>query len=128
MKKMLQCSCSSLQDVVQRFYRPSESANQRLRLALSKGPNRVGVSLPSLEDGNRYSLGHNVFYSYVDSQTLDKVQKPSDSECYTSSSEAFIFYLSPLLFNTVLDEIYVALLMSALHPKHFHCSIYQPHV
>jgi hypothetical protein len=41
---------------------PLESANlsdpqvQCLRLALSKGPNRVGIFLPSPEDGNRSSF------------------------------------------------------------------------
>jgi hypothetical protein len=36
---------------------------QRLRLALSKGPNRVGVSppLPSLENGSRSSFRNVVF-------------------------------------------------------------------
>jgi hypothetical protein len=36
---------------------------QWFRLALSKGPNRVGVSLPSPEDGNRSSLRNVVFSS-----------------------------------------------------------------
>jgi hypothetical protein len=36
---------------------------QGLRLALSKGPNRVGVSLPSLEDGNRSGFRNVVFSS-----------------------------------------------------------------
>jgi hypothetical protein len=34
-----------------------------LRLALSKGLNRVGVSLPSSEDGNRFSFRNGVFSS-----------------------------------------------------------------
>jgi hypothetical protein len=37
---------------------------QGLRLAISKGPNRVGVSLPSPEEGNRLSFGNIVFYSF----------------------------------------------------------------
>jgi hypothetical protein len=37
---------------------------QQLRLALSKGPNRVGVSLPSPEDGNRCSFLHVAFSSF----------------------------------------------------------------
>jgi hypothetical protein len=44
------------------------------RLALSKGPNRVGVSLPSPEDGNRTCF-QNVFFSYFEFQTMDKVHK-----------------------------------------------------
>jgi hypothetical protein len=34
---------------------------QWLRLALSKGPNRIAVSLPSPENGNRYSFRNVVF-------------------------------------------------------------------
>jgi hypothetical protein len=36
---------------------------QWLRLALSEGPNRVGVSRLSPEDGNRFSFWNTVFYS-----------------------------------------------------------------
>jgi hypothetical protein len=49
-------------------------------LALSKGPKRAGVSLPSPEDGNTSSLRNVVFSSYLEFQTMDKVHKPSDSE------------------------------------------------
>jgi hypothetical protein len=35
---------------------------QWLNLALSKGPSRVGVSLPSPEDGNRSSFRNAVFF------------------------------------------------------------------
>jgi hypothetical protein len=38
-----------------------------LRLALSKGPNRVGVSFPSPEDGNRSSFRNVVFSSIQNS-------------------------------------------------------------
>jgi hypothetical protein len=41
---------------------------------LFKGPNRVGVSLTSPEDGNRSSF-RNVFSSYSEFLTIDKVQK-----------------------------------------------------
>jgi hypothetical protein len=51
------------------------------RLALSKGHNRVGVSLPSPEDGNRSSFRNVVFSSYLEFWTMHKAQKPSDSEC-----------------------------------------------
>jgi hypothetical protein len=37
---------------------------QRLRLTLSKGPIRVGVSLPSTEDGNGSSFPNVVFSSF----------------------------------------------------------------
>jgi hypothetical protein len=37
---------------------------QWLRLALSKGPNRVGVSLPSPKEGNTFSF-QNIVYSSI---------------------------------------------------------------
>jgi hypothetical protein len=46
-----------------------------LRLALSKGSNRVGVSLPSPEDGNRTSVRNGVFSSYLAFRTMEKVHK-----------------------------------------------------
>jgi hypothetical protein len=63
---------------------------QWLRLAPSKGPNRVGVSFPSVEDGN-ISLRNVVFYSYLEFRTMDKVRKPSDYDYRTPSSELFRF-------------------------------------
>jgi hypothetical protein len=62
---------------------------RRLMLDLSKGPIRVGVFLPLPEDGNRSSvqLPKRLFSSYLEFRTIGKVQKPSDSECYTPSSE-----------------------------------------
>jgi hypothetical protein len=45
----------------------------------SKGPNRLDNSLPSPEDGNRYSLRNVVFSSYLELRTMDKVHAPSDS-------------------------------------------------
>jgi hypothetical protein len=53
---------------------------QRLRLALSKSPNTVYVSLPSPEDVNGSSFRNVVFSSYLEFWTMDKVQKSSDSE------------------------------------------------
>jgi hypothetical protein len=55
------------------------------------GHNRIGVSLPSPEEGNRSSFRNVVFYSYLEFRTMNKVQKPSDSDCYTPSSEPFRF-------------------------------------
>jgi hypothetical protein len=52
---------------------------QRLKLVLSKVPNRVGVSLPSPEDGKRSSF-RNVFSTYFEFRTMDKSHKPGDSE------------------------------------------------
>jgi hypothetical protein len=53
------------------------------------GPNRVGVSLPSPEDGNRSSFLNVMFSGYLEFRTMHKVQKPGNSECYTASSEPF---------------------------------------
>jgi hypothetical protein len=39
-----------------RCWRRNESAMRLVEVSFSKGPNRVGVSLPSLEDGNRSSF------------------------------------------------------------------------
>jgi hypothetical protein len=49
-------------------------------LALSKRLNRIGVSLPSPEDGNRSSFLNVVFSRYLEFRTEDKAQKGSDSE------------------------------------------------
>jgi hypothetical protein len=54
---------------------------QYLRLALSKGPIRVGVSPPpSPEDGNRSSFRNVLFSNYLEFWMMDEVQKPIDSE------------------------------------------------
>jgi hypothetical protein len=53
---------------------------QWMRLALSNGPNRVGVSLSSPEDGNRSSFWNVVFSSYLKFRPIDQVQKLNDSE------------------------------------------------
>jgi hypothetical protein len=47
----------------------------------TSGTNRVGVSLPSLEEGNRYSFRNVVSSSYLEFRTRDTVQNPSDLEC-----------------------------------------------
>jgi hypothetical protein len=48
---------------------------QWLILALSKGPNRVCVSIASPEDGNRPSFRHVVFCSYLGFRTMENVHK-----------------------------------------------------
>jgi hypothetical protein len=50
------------------------------RSALSKGPNKVCVSIPLSENGNRSSYRNGVFSSYLEFRTLDKFHIPSDSE------------------------------------------------
>jgi hypothetical protein len=47
-------------------------------LALSKGPNRVGVSLISPDTDQ---VSEKFFSSYVEFRTMGKVQKPVDSDC-----------------------------------------------
>jgi hypothetical protein len=54
------------------------SAYQWLSLALSDGPNRVGVSLPSPEDRNRSSFRNIVICSHLEFLAMD--QKASDSD------------------------------------------------
>jgi hypothetical protein len=59
----------------------------------STGPNRVGVSCPSPEDGNRSSFRNVVFFCFfLEYRTMNKVQKPSSPECYIPSSEPFKVY------------------------------------
>jgi hypothetical protein len=48
------------------------SVAQQLSLALSKGPSRAETSFPSHEDGNRFSFQHDVLYSYLEFQMIDK--------------------------------------------------------
>jgi hypothetical protein len=41
--------------------------------------NNVGISLPSPEDGNRFSFRNAVFSSYLKFRKTDKVYKPNES-------------------------------------------------
>jgi hypothetical protein len=74
---------------------------QWLRLALSKGPNWLGVLPPWPEDGNRSSFRKVVFSNFLEYQTMDKVQKPINSECYTPSSEPIRIYFYDYYFIDV---------------------------
>jgi hypothetical protein len=65
-------------------------------LALSKGPDRVHVSVLSPEDGNRRSSRKAVLSSYLELRTMGKAQNPSGSECHTPSSGPFAFHLYEL--------------------------------
>jgi hypothetical protein len=87
---------------------PLERADQvqRLRLALARGPNRVGVSLPSPEDGNRCIFRNVVVRSYLEFRTIDNVQKPSNSECCTPSSGPCGFYISISVSCFISDAIF----------------------
>jgi hypothetical protein len=50
------------------------------KVALSIVPNKVGVSFPSYEGGNRWSFQRVVLSSYSGYQPMAKVQTPSNSE------------------------------------------------
>jgi hypothetical protein len=56
------------------------SLDKWLRLALSKETNRVGASLPLLEDGNRVSFRNVVFSICLELRTMNKVQKTCESK------------------------------------------------
>jgi hypothetical protein len=74
-----------------------------IEVGLPKGPNRLGVPLTSPKDGNRPGFRCCVFW-FLEYQLMDRVQKPSNSECYTPSSEPFIILLPclPIYFVTLL--------------------------
>jgi hypothetical protein len=80
----------------------------RLRLARSKGHNRVGVSFTSPEDGKRANFRNVVFSCYSEFIMMDKVHKPSSSVCYTASSDLFRFhsFSHPHIFNDVTTGRY----------------------
>jgi hypothetical protein len=50
------------------------------------------VYAPSSEDGKRFSFPNSFFSSFLEYRTMNRVEKPSNSECYTSSSEPFRIY------------------------------------
>jgi hypothetical protein len=83
--------------------REGERANlllvQCLRLALSKQPNCVGVSLLSSEDGSRCSVRNVVFPGCLQFRTMGSVQKPSYSDCYAPSPEPLRSYSLRFLFQ-----------------------------
>jgi hypothetical protein len=59
-----------------------------LRLALSKGPNSLGVFFPSPEERTRSSLRNVAFSNYL-YRTMGEVHNPNNSECCTTSLEPF---------------------------------------
>jgi hypothetical protein len=54
----------------------------------------------SPEDGNIISFRNVVFFRFLEHRMMDKVQKPSNPECYTPSSEPFKIYISLRLLLT----------------------------
>jgi hypothetical protein len=79
-------------------------------LDLSKGPKIVDASFPLPEEGNRSSFRNVVFSAHLDFWTMDKVHKPSDSECYAPSSESFRTYHMLLPFINLSGLKYSILL------------------
>jgi hypothetical protein len=73
--------------------RKSPTINQRLRFALSMGPNRVGVSVSSPEDGNGSSFKDDVFSIYLEFQAMNKALKTSYSVLRTTVKTIFRFCL-----------------------------------
>jgi hypothetical protein len=59
---------------------------------LSNGTNKVGSYSPSTEYENIFKFGKFVRSIYLEFLTMGIVGEPSDSECYTPSSEPFGFY------------------------------------
>jgi hypothetical protein len=58
-----------------------------LRLAFSKGPNRVGVFLPSPEDENISNFQNVVLSSYLKLRTMDKVALVRERTMQTERSQ-----------------------------------------
>jgi hypothetical protein len=71
--------------------------HQWLRLALSKGPNKVGVPLSSPEGGKSSSFRNVVFSGYLQFRTMDKVLKPSDSEFSKNNYRMIVLIQKPRL-------------------------------
>jgi hypothetical protein len=65
--------------VIQNSKSLEDTMFRSLHLFRSQGPDRVGVSLPSSEDGNTFSFRNIVFSNYLEFRIMDEVQKPSDS-------------------------------------------------
>jgi hypothetical protein len=60
-----------------------------IRFAPLEGPSKVGVSLPSPEDGNTSSFRDVVFSSCLEFWTMDKVHKPSHSDKGSNSNKRY---------------------------------------
>jgi hypothetical protein len=76
------------------------------RLALTKGPNWVGVFSPlHLRMETDPVSETSCFYS-IEYRTMGKVKKPSNSVWYTPSSEPFIMYLLPYTFTKIHPSSY----------------------
>jgi hypothetical protein len=76
--------------------------NKTQRFALSKGPNRVGASPPFTWGRKQIQFPKRCFLLYLEFQTINEVQNPSTSECYTPSSEPFRFYKTIFVSEIVI--------------------------
>jgi hypothetical protein len=65
------CITHRITEFLDFVHRPEFWMLEWLRWAVSKVPNRVGVSLSSPEDGNRSSF-RNVVFKYLEFRTIDK--------------------------------------------------------
>jgi hypothetical protein len=76
------------------------------------GPLESSRRLPSLTWGRKQvQFPKRCVFWYLEFRTMDKVHKPSNSECYTASSEFFGLYCNLL----VKDERYWALFYMPLY-------------
>jgi hypothetical protein len=75
---------------------PNFRITHSLRLAFSKGPDTVGVS-PFMWGWKQIQFPKHCVLWVFEYRTMDKVQKRSNSECYTPSSRIYI----PVCFKPV---------------------------
>jgi hypothetical protein len=88
-----------------------------IEIAISKGPNRVDISLLSPENGNRPSSQNVEFCSYLEFWTMDRVHDPSDSECHFILSAAQIISSAPFsqIPSFTLRPCSMAKIMNHMH-------------
>jgi hypothetical protein len=65
------------------------STAQWLRIALSEGPNRVGISFPISKDWKRSSFRKVLIYSYLEFWMMGNVCRPSHWGIFTSRLKGF---------------------------------------
>jgi hypothetical protein len=78
-----------------------------LRLALSEGPKKLCVSLPSPEDRNRISFQNIVFSSYLEFWMMEKVQNPCDFESEPFRLYLYLSCLMRLFFFLLLEKFVI---------------------
>jgi hypothetical protein len=81
--------------------------------ALSKRSNKLGVSFPRLKS-ETFPVSETIFSSYLEFRTMNKAQKPSDSECYKPWLEDFRFNLKELLYK-IQEELFSSLNLTRQH-------------